>query len=56
MRRVMLSLTATMCLLTGVSSAQQVNADYDSNANFNQYKTYSWEHVKTRDALDVDRI
>jgi hypothetical protein len=38
------------------SSAQQVKTDYDRGANFAQYKTYSWEQVKTRDALDVDRI
>jgi len=23
--------------------AQQVKTDYDRNANFSQYKTYSWE-------------
>jgi hypothetical protein len=46
-----------MMLLFGVKlSAQQVKTDYDRSANFAQYKTYSWEHVKTKDALDVDRI
>jgi hypothetical protein len=46
-----------MMLLFGVKlSAQQVKIDYDRSANFGQYKTYSWEHVKTKDALDVDRI
>jgi hypothetical protein len=43
-------------LLTGAVSAHQVKTDYDRNANFAQYKTYSWEQVKTKDALDVDRI
>jgi hypothetical protein len=33
-----------------------VKTDYDRNANFAQYKTYSWEHVKTKDPLDVDRV
>jgi hypothetical protein len=33
-----------------------VKTDYDRSANFGQYKTYSWEQVKTKDALDVDRI
>jgi len=33
-----------------------VKTDYDRSANFAQYKTYSWEHVKTKDPLDVDRI
>lgn len=42
--------------LAGIGSAQQVKTDYDRNANFSQYKTYSWEKVKTRDPLDVDRI
>jgi Domain of unknown function (DUF4136) len=37
-------------------SAQEVKTDYDRSANFAQYKTYSWETVKTKDPLDVDRI
>jgi len=38
------------------SFAQQVKTDYDRNANFSQYKTYSWEKVQTQDPLWVDRI
>lgn len=45
-----------MALLAGTMSAQQVKTDYDRGANFAQYKTYSWEQVKTRDSLNVDRI
>jgi hypothetical protein len=45
-----------MLLFAGRASAQQVKTDYDRSANFGQYKTYSWEQVKTKDALDVDRI
>src|SRR5437660_7381225 len=45
-----------MIFLAGTASAQQVKTDYDRNANFTQYKTYSWEQVKTKDPLDVDRI
>jgi len=45
-----------MILLAGKASAQQVKTDYDHGANFAQYKTYSWEQVKTKDPLDVDRI
>jgi hypothetical protein len=45
-----------MILFAGPASAQQVKTDYDRSANFGQYKTYSWEQVKTKDALDVDRI
>ena len=42
--------------LTAASFAQQVKTDYDHNANFGQYKTYSWEKVQTKDPLMVDRI
>jgi Domain of unknown function (DUF4136) len=42
--------------LAAVSFAQQVKTDYDHNANFGQYKTYSWEKVQTKDPLLVDRI
>jgi Domain of unknown function (DUF4136) len=45
-----------MLLLAGRTSAQQVKTDYDRGVNFAQYKTYSWEQVKTKDALDVDRV
>jgi hypothetical protein len=42
--------------LTAASLAQQVKTDYDHNANFSQYKTYSWEKAQTRDPLFVHRI
>jgi hypothetical protein len=42
--------------LTAASLAQQVKTDYDHNANFGQYKTYSWEKVQTQDPLLVARI
>jgi hypothetical protein len=45
-----------MVLLASAASAQQVKTDYDRAANFAQYKTYSWEQVKTKDSLDVERI
>ena len=50
------TLIGMMFLFAGTSSAQQVKTDYDRGANFGQYKTYSWEHVKTEDPLLVDRI
>jgi hypothetical protein len=50
------ALTAMMFLFAGKSSAQQVKIDYDRSADFSNYKTYSWEHVKTQDPLYVDRI
>ncbi len=56
LQRVVLVLMGMMFLFAGKSSAQQVKTDYDRSANFGQYKTYSWEHVKTQDPLFVDRI
>ena len=47
---------ATFFVLTAASFALQVKTDYDHNANFGQYKTYSWEKVQTKDPLWVDRI
>jgi hypothetical protein len=47
---------ALFFVLTAAAFAQQVKTDYDHNANFGQYKTYSWEKVQTKDPLLVDRI
>jgi len=56
LQRVAVALLGIMFLFADVSMAQQVKTDYDRGANFAQYKTYSWEHVKTKDPLFVDRI
>jgi Domain of unknown function (DUF4136) len=56
MQRRVFVLIGLMLLFAGKASAQQVKTDYDRSTNFAQYKTYSWEHVKTKDPLDVDRI
>jgi len=56
LQRAVFVLMGMMLLFAGKLSAQQVKTDYDRNANFGPYKTYSWEQVKTKDALDVDRI
>jgi hypothetical protein len=55
-QRVVLVLMGTMLLFASNSRAQDVKTDYDRNANFSQYKTYSWEQIKTKDPLMVDRI
>jgi hypothetical protein len=55
-QRAVFVLTGMMLLFAGKLSAGQVKTDYDHNADFGQYKTYSWEQVKTQDPLDVDRI
>jgi hypothetical protein len=36
--------------------AQQVTTDFDHQADFAQYKTYSWEQVKSADPLWDSRI
>jgi hypothetical protein len=53
--RIAASLGLTLALAC-VSFAQHVKTDYDHNANFGQYKTYTWEKVQTKDPLLVDRI
>ena len=55
-QRVISVLIGVILLFAVKSSAGDVKTDYDRGANFGQYKTYSWEQVKTKDALDVDRI
>src|SRR2546422_4684792 len=55
-QRVVFALMGMMLLFAGQSSAQQVKTDYDRNANFGQYKTYSWEKVQTKDPFMVERI
>ena len=56
LQRMAVALLGIMFLFAGISAAQQVKTDYDRTADFAQYKTYSWEHVKTKDPLFVDRI
>jgi len=55
-RKVVFVLMGVMLLFAGKLSAGQVKTDYDRSADFGQYKTYSWEQVKTQDPLNVDRI
>jgi hypothetical protein len=55
-QRAVFVLMGIMFLFAGKLSAQQVKTDYDRNANFGKYKTYSWEQVKTKNPLDADRI
>ena len=45
----------TLLLLAG-SLAQEINTDYDRNADFSHYKTFSFEKVETKDPLWVDRV
>lgn len=36
--------------------AQETKTDYDRNADFSRYKTFSFEKIETKDPLWVDRI
>lgn len=56
LQRFALVLMVMVLLSGGRLSAQDVQTDYDHNADFTQYKTYSWEHVQTKDPLFIDRI
>jgi hypothetical protein len=47
---------AAIALLFATAAFAQVKTDYDRSTDFNQYKTYSWEKVQTRDPLWVSRI
>src|ERR1700683_2617994 len=56
MQKVMLALVGMTLVFAGMASAEQVKTNYDRSATFALYKTYSWEHVETKDPLNVDRI
>jgi len=46
-----------IALFSGAASLNaQVKTDYDHNANFSSYKTYSWLKVQSGDPLWDDRI
>ena len=48
--------TVSLVLLLATAAIADVKTDYDRGADFNNYKTYSWEKVQTADPLWVDRI
>ena len=56
MKRTTLVLAATLLASAVSASAADVRTDYDHNANFESYHTYSWGDVKTDNPLYVDRI
>ena len=55
-QRRILCFMAIASLFATASFAQQAKTDYDRNADFTKYKTYSWQNVHTANALWVDRI
>jgi len=42
--------------MAGAAFAQQVKTDFDHQANFSQYKTYSWQEIKPENSLWDSRI
>ena len=48
--------TAVFLFALGTAFAQQVKTDFDHQANFSQYKTYSWQTIKPANSLWDARI
>jgi hypothetical protein len=48
--------TALFLVSLGTAVAQQVKTDFDHQANFSQYKTYSWQTIKPVNSLWNARI
>ncbi len=55
MRRTAICTLFFMALL-GSAFAQKVQTDFDHQANFSQYKTYSWQEIKPANSLWDARI
>jgi hypothetical protein len=55
MRRTAVCTMFLMALL-GSALAQKVQTDFDHQANFSQYKTYSWQEIKPANSLWDARI
>jgi len=47
---------AFLMVLLGSAFGQHVQTDFDHQANFSRYKTYSWREVKASNSLWDDRI
>ena len=48
--------TVFFLVMVGASFAQHVQTDFDHQANFSQYKTYSWQEIKPPNSLWDARI
>jgi hypothetical protein len=55
-RNIVLTLGAGVILSCTSALAANVRADYDHDANFAGFKTYSWGAVTTKNPLNVNRI
>ena len=47
---------AFLMVLLGSAFGQHIQTDFDHQANFSRYKTYSWQEVKASNSLWDDRI
>jgi hypothetical protein len=58
MKTIRLTTVCTLFFLAtlGAAFAQHVKTDFDHHANFSQYKTYSWQAVKSSNSLWDARI
>jgi hypothetical protein len=50
------SILAITISVATIAFAQETRTDYDRNADFSQYKTFSFAKIQTRNQLLVDRI
>ena len=48
--------TLVFLVMLGTAFAQHVQTDFDHQANFSQYKTYSWQEIKPANSLWDARI
>lgn len=55
-KRKLVSIVAITISVSIISFAQDIKTDYDRNANFSQYRTFSFEKIQTKDSLWSDRI
>ena len=49
-------LSVAIACFSATALLAEVKTDYDRNADFSRYKTYSWNNVHTQNPLWVDRI
>src|SRR6202789_3935027 len=47
---------AFLIVLLGSAFGQHIQTDFDHQANFSQYKTYSWQEIKPANSLWDSRI
>jgi hypothetical protein len=47
---------AFLMVLLGSAFGQHIQTDFDHQANFSQYKTYSWQEIKPANSLWDSRI